>query len=530
MYFLVLIVSLITIIPLITIFKGIIDLNINLEYLNFLREFSLKIYIANSLTILFWVLIFTFCLGVYSAYLVSFYKFPFSNFFKYSLILSFAIPPYIFAYSLSAFFENYGTGYSILSFFFNENLSNKLIPNLNPVIGTIFSLSFSLFGYIYILARLSFVNQSYKLLEVSSNLGFSSIETLYKVIIPSARPAIFVGLCLVAMETLSDFGTVTFFGVSTLITGIYNSWFIFDDLASANILSLFLLIFILFFFCIESLSSKESKYHLSSNSSTKQKELICLKGSKSIYAFSFCSLVFFFSFLFPMFQMSFWAFKFPEHYENLDLVKLNFNTLKVIILTSIIIIFFSFFTNFCIRILKKRSLKLFASLSISGYAIPGILISVSTITFFSMLNELFEINLKSFFIGSIYGLLLGYLFRFYSISFNGIRSGYLKINQSIDESAFLLGFSKLQTLREIHLPFFKKNFFFIFILISLEIIKELPITLILRPFNFDTFSTKAYDYASQDLIEAASVPSIFLIIWTTFLVTLSIKYFLSEEK
>ncbi len=528
-YFFVLLISLISIIPLFTIFNGIIELNTNSEYFHFFREFSLKNYVANSIIILFGVLVFTFLLGLYSAYLVSFYKFPFSSFFKYALILSFAIPPYIFAYSLSAFFENYGTGYLIVSTFLNEKMANQIIPNLNPIIGIIISLSFSLFGYVYILARSSFVNQSQNLIEVSSNLGFSQTQRFFKVILPSARPAIFIGLSLVAMETLSDFGTASFFGTSTLITGIYNSWFIFDDLVSANILSLFLLVFILFFFCLESFSSKNSKYHLS-NSSSHKKKIINLSGKKAIFAFVFCFILFFLSFLFPLFQMLFWTFKFPEYYSNLDLIKLNLNTVKLILASTIIIIVCSFFSNFGIRVLQKKTLRFISSLSISGYAIPGIVISVSTITFFSILNEKFNINLKSFFIGSIYGLILGYLFRFYSISFNAIKAGYLKINQSIDDSASLLGFSKFRTLTKIHLPFFKKNIYFIFILISLEIIKELPITLILRPFNFETFSTKAYNFASQDLIEAASVPSLFLILWTTFLIILSIKYFLSEEK
>ena len=133
------------------------------------------------------------------------------------------------------------------------------------------------------------------------------------------------------------------------------------------------------------------------------------------------------------------------------------------------------------------------------------------------------------FIGSFYGLILGYFFRFYSIAFNGIKTNYLKISNQIDESGYLLGLSKLKVFAKVHFPILRENSFFIFILIALEIIKELPITLILRPFNFETFSTKAFDFASQDLIEAASLPSLFLIMWATLLIVISSKYFLKNK-
>ena len=223
----------------------------NSDYLFFFSNSELINYSKNSILILFSVLFMPFFLGVFSAYLVSFYNFFGVNFFKYSLLLSFAIPPYIYGYTLSAFFENFGTAYSLISFI-SEDLANKVIPKIGPLIGSIISLSLTLFGYVFILARSSFLNQSRNLLEVGKSLGFRGFDTLFKIILPTARPAIFIGLSLVAMETLSDFGTVSYFGISTFTTGIYNSWFIFDDLKTANFLSLFLLIFILFFFSLES--------------------------------------------------------------------------------------------------------------------------------------------------------------------------------------------------------------------------------------------------------------------------------------
>ena len=187
----------------------------------------------------------TFIIGVGCAYLVSFYKFPGVNFFKWALILSFAVPAYIYAYSLTAFFENYGTAFSILKNLFGEGNYNAHIPKFDGMLGAIISISFSLFGYVYVLTRASFHYQSQNLVELGKNLGFSKQKSFFKIILPSARPAIVAGLSLVAMETLSDFGSVSYFGVSTLTTGIYSAWISFDDLTLANRLSSYLLIFIL---------------------------------------------------------------------------------------------------------------------------------------------------------------------------------------------------------------------------------------------------------------------------------------------
>ena len=194
-------------------------------------------------------------------------------------------------------------------------------------------------------------------------------------------------------------------------------------------------------------------------------------------------------------------------------------------MSSLVIISLSLIVNFGARILKSKVLQFFSSLSISGYAIPGIVISVSVISLFSLIDKTFSLSLKNYFIGTFFGLIFGYCIRFYSISYNTIKTVYLKISTSIDESASLLGYNKFKILKSIHIPLLKKNFIFAFILISIEIFKELPITLILRPFNFETFSTSAFNLASNDLIEAAATPSIFIILWSSFFIILSIKFF-----
>ena len=525
-------ISIFVIIPILTVFLSFFETTSN--YYQILKDTFLLEYISNSIILLLSVLILTFLIGTGTAYLVSFYRFPLSNFFKWALILSFAVPPYIYAYSLTAFFENYGTAYSILKSLFGDKNYNLYIPKFDGMLGVILSLSFSLFAYVYILARASFLYQSQNFIDLGKNLGFTNFKTLYTIILPAARPAIVAGLSLVAMETLAEFGAVDFFSINTLTTGIYNSWITFDDLAFANQLSFFLLLFIFALFILENLSRNKAKYHFNAKGGFKQKHKSQLNGTKSIAAFLFCFFIFFLSFLFPLSQMLYWTIKFPENLFDLQIIDILSNTLYLVILSSFVLIMFSLISNYGNRVTKNKTLNILSTLSISGYAIPGVILAVAFITFIAWFDESVVKNLglfsiKKIFIGSILGLVLVYFVRFYSLAFNGIKSGYEKINISVDESSYLLGYSKRKTFMNIHIPFLRNSLLFVCILISLEIIRELPITLILRPFNFETFATTAYISASEDLLEAAAVPSLFLILIATFFIIVTSKYILRDN-
>ncbi len=526
------IISIFVIIPILTVFSSFFESTSN--YYQVLKDTFLMEYIFNSLILLVSVLIITFLIGTGSAYLVSFFNFPFSNFFKWALILSFAVPPYIYAYSLTAFFENYGTAYTILKNLFGEGNYNQSIPKFDGLLGAVLSISFSLYAYVYILARASFLYQSQNIIDLGKNLGLTKLKALYSIILPAARPAIVAGLSLVAMETLAEFGAVDFFSINTLTTGIYNSWIAFDDLAFANRLSFFLLLFIFAVFILENLSRKNAKYHFNTKAGFKQKEKIQLSGKKAFLAFSFCFFVFFLSFLFPLSQMMYWTIKFPENLFDLNALDLLANTLYLVTLSSLMLIIFGLISNYGNRVNKNKTLNFLSTLSISGYAIPGVILAVAFITFIawfdnSLVKNLGFVSIKKVFIGSILGLVIVYFIRFYSLAYNGIKSGYEKINISVDESSYLLGYSKRKTFMNIHIPFLRNSLLFVGILVSLEIIRELPITLILRPFNFETFATTAYISASEDLLEAAAVPSLFLILIATFFIIVTSKYILRDN-
>ena len=527
-----LLISVIVAIPIITVFSSFFEDTSN--YYQILKDTFLFEYIFNSLTLLICVLALTFLFGISAAYLVSFYTFPLSNFFKWAMILSFAVPPYIYAYSLTAFFENYGTLYSILKNLLGEGNYNQYIPKFDGLLGAVLSLSFSLFAYVYILSRASFLYQSQNLIDLGRSLGFSKYKSFYSLILPAARPAIVTGLSLVAMETLAEFGAVDFFSINTLTTGIYNSWITFDDLAFSNRISFFLLVFIFALFILENLSRKKARYHSNTKGGFKHKEKSQLSGIKAFYAFFICFLIFFLSFLFPLGQMLYWTIKFPENFFDLEIISLTLNTIYLVFLSSLVLIFFSLISNYGNRVSKNKALNILSTLSISGYAIPGVILAVAFITFIAWFDEnviqaLGFLSIKKLFIGSVLGLVLVYFVRFYSLAFNGIKSGYEKINISVDESSYLLGYSKQKTFTNIHVPYLRNSLLFVVILISLEIIRELPITLILRPFNFETFATTAYISASEDLLEAAAAPSLFLILIATIFIMITSKYILREK-
>ena len=495
-------------------------------YYKLLTETYLYTYIINTVILFIGVILFSFVFGVGIAYLVSFYIFPGSKFITWAIILSFAVPGYIYAYSLTAFFEYFGNLYSLLTFLFGEADYNKYMPRVDSMFGSIISISFSLFVYVYLITRVCFIYQSQNQIDAGRNMGFSKYQIFSKILIPAARPGIIAGLSLVAMETISDFGTVSFFNVQTLTTAIYDSWIFYDDLNTAYQLSFFLILFVFIFFSIERFSRSRSQYNIP-NKGYKTVEKTTLKGKQAFIASFFCFIIFFLSFVFPVSQMLFWVLKFPASFNLNEILTLSFNTSFLVIITTSILIFLSFLTNYGMRVTDSKLLSTVTNFSISGYAIPGIILSVTILAFASLLSNFFGNSFfKIIIIGTVFGMVTAYCIRFYALAINGIKSGYEKLNKSIDDVSYLMGYTKFGTFIKVHLPFLKQNLVIIGMMVSIDILKELPITFILRPYNFDTFATKAYVFASQDMLEYAASPSLFLILFSSIFILFSRKFIL----
>ena len=480
---------------------------------NHLIDYVLADYALNSLLLIFGVSVLSLIFGVGSAWLVTNYEFINKNWLEWALILPLAVPPYILAYTFTGLFDTYGSANELIRLFFDLNDDFTFFPNVRNIYGAIIVFSFTLFPYIYLTARMSFINQSKTLIEAGRILGLENKSIFFKLAIPMARPAIIAGLALVIMETLSDFGAVEHFAVPTFTIGIYRTWFGMYDLNTAMQLASLLLIFVSFFLIIERIERRKLSYsYASSTFKTVDKQK--LKGLKNFLAFIFCFIPLFIGFLMPIIEISNWAINYTsENFFSDIFIKSFINTILLGIVAGIICTLFAFLFNFLKRFETGNYLKGISFLLSMGYAIPGLVLAVGIIQFFSFLDNNF---LRSYFdliiTGSIMGLLMAYIIKSYALANNSIESGYERINHATDDVSLSLKVSKLKIFFQVHMPLLKTSILTSLILVISEVIKELPATLILRPFNFDTLAVTTYIYAAEERMFEAATPAILIVL------------------
>ena len=478
-----------------------------------LIDYVITDYVFNSLYLILGVSFISLILGVGSAWLVTNYEFYFKNFLEWALILPLAVPPYILAYSFTGLFDSYGTINEILRAAFNLGDDVIVFPNLRNIFGAIIVFSFTLYPYIYLTARMAFINQSKSLIEAGKILGLNDFMVFIKLGIPLIRPAIVAGLALVIMETLSDFGAVEHFAVQTFTTGIFRTWFGMYDLNTAMQLSSFLLIFVAFFLFLERYERNKLSYSYSS-SSFKKTSPQKLKGISNYLAFTFCLLPIFVGFILPILEISSWAiFYTSDNFFSDKFINSFLNTIYLGFLAAIFCTFFSLGLNFLKRF-DKSILLSSTSFSLSlGYAVPGLVLAIGIIQFFSFLdNEIFKSFLNITLVGSVFGLLLAYVIKSYALANSAIESGFQRIDSSIDDVSRTLKKSKLGIMFRIHMPLLKTSIFTSILLVISEVIKELPATLILRPFNFDTLAVSTYLYAAEERMYEAAAPAMMIVL------------------
>ena len=490
---------------------------------NHLLTYVLSSYVFNSLFLIFGVSIIASILGVGSAWIVSNYNFLGKSFFEWALILPLAVPPYILAYTFTGLFDSYGSANNLVRELFSLNSNYIFFPNIRNIYGAIIVFSFTLYPYIYLATRMALINQSRSILEVGKTLGLNKLGIVFKLALPMIRPAIIAGLMLVIMETISDFGAVEHFAIPTFTTGIFRTWYGLYDLQTAMQLSSLLLIFITFFIFIERLSRKNISY---TSGSPIYGEIIKvkLKGYKNILAFLICLIPLLVGFVLPILELSNWAINYKLDFFNEDFLKNSANTIYLAIIAAIFCTFLTLLMNFSIRVQKNNFLFFMSSSLTLGYAIPGLILAIGIMQIFNFLDNYFFSTLFNFVLtGSILGLVIAYIIKAYALSNSVIEPAYLRVSPYMDDIAKTLNASNLKLLKNIHLPLLKTSFLTSIVLVISEVIKELPATLILRPFNFDTLAVSTYIYASEERMYEAAAPSIAIV-----LVGLIPIYFLSK--
>ncbi len=486
---------------------------------NHLIDTVLFEYFFNSFKLFLGVSIGVFIIGVSTAWIVSTCDFKGKDFFSWALVLPFSIPPYIMAYAFTGLFDSYGTANDIARIIFNLGEDYAFFPSVRSIGGAIIVFSFTLYPYVYLIAQNAFSNQSRDIFDVSRTLGFSRTKTFFKVALPIARPAIVASLMLVGMEVLSDFGAVEHFAIPTFTSGIFRTWFGLNDLVTAKQLASLLFLIFLILILIEKYSRRKIVY---SSSSTSNRELIPtpLKGSKSILAIMICSLPIIIGFLVPFIQLLYWAIFHESSFINIELFYSIYNSISLAIVGGLFCIATATFINYVLRIKRSKYLSFINKSITSGYGIPGIVLALGVLNLFLVIDNYFNILLT----GSLIGLIFAYMVKFYALPNSSIESGFKKIPNILDDVASSLGKPKNKILNNVHIPLLKKSFLIAMLVFMIEVIKELPITLILRPFNFNTLSVSAYSYASDERMIEAAGPSIAIVMVCLIPIIILIKF------
>ena len=474
-------------------------------------NYTLSGYIYNTVLIIIGTSIGTLIIGVGSAWLVTTYNFTGKKFLEWALLLPFAVPPYILAYTFTGLFDSYGTANNLVRDLFS--LPNEFIffPKLRNVYGASIVFSFTLYPYVYLVSRMAFINQSRSMLEVGRTLGYNKFQIFYKLSIPAIRPAIIAGLMLVLMETISDFGAVEHFAVNTFTTGIFSAWFGLYDFHTAKQLAALLLIVVISFLILEKYSRRKSRYSSGSNvfSPIAAEKL---NGFQNIFASLFCFIPVFVGFVLPNIQLGYWALNYKLDFFNEKFISTAWNTFYLAITAALICAMLAVIINFSIRYKKNKVLNIMSSFLTVGYAVPGLILAlgVSQLLVF-MDNLIFRDYLNFILTGSIYGLILAFIIKSFALANSTIESGFLRINHKIDDVARSLNTPGWKLLFRIHLPLLTTSFLTSMILVVSEVIKELPASLILRPFKFDTLAVSPYIYAAEERMFDAAAPSIAIV-------------------
>lgn len=482
-----------------------------------IQEFLLKNYIQNTLMIVFFTGLFSILIGVSLAWFVTAYRFPLRRFFKWGLILPLAIPPYIGAYTYHGIVNYTGVLQSTLRNEFNITANPAYFDIMN-IPGAIFIFTIFLYPYVYIITRAYLEQQSASLIENARLLGSGPLELFFRVIMPISRTAIIGGASLVILEVLNDYGVVSYFGIQVITTAIFQAWFGMSDVASAIKLAGMLMAIVFLILFLEKVLRGRKQYSYS-NAKVRPLEPISLSREKTILLFGYVMFIFTAGFLIPFVQLFQWMMMTYEKVVSPDFLQLIFNSVYVSLISAFIIMIIALVIGNFTRLSDSPWSKAVSRVTVLGYSIPGAVIAIGVLTFFLWLDRHLNTVYTALGIDAPIILSLGlgmlifaYVSRFLAIGFNPVDAGFDKIGRSFTEASRLLGTSLMRTFFKVDLPMIRGAVFGGFTLVFIEVMKELPLTLLLQPFNFYTLSTKAFQYANDEAVHEAALASMLIIL------------------
>jgi iron(III) transport system permease protein len=481
-----------------------------------IREHMLFELFLNTAKLCSGVLLLTLLFGVSLAFLTAFFDFPLRRFFSWALLFPLAVPGYVFAFVYLGILDFTGPVQTLLRDFF-PGLSGNF-PEIRSVWGVILIMSFAFYPYVFMLSYSGFSTGSANITEAARSLGAGKFKIFSKIILPLSRPWIFSGLLLVMMETLADFGTVSVFNFNTFTTAIYKSWFSLFSFETATRLSSLLIVFVFAVVFLEQASRRRMRY--SGGRADRKLKRIKLKGIKAFAAFFWCGLIFFLAFIVPIIQLLIWSLSSLLENNGYGYGELILKTLILAGSGALLTIFAALILSSFNRTYKGVAGSIITRLSVLGYAIPGTVLAVGVViivsymdNFFIYIQKLIGITEPSQILqGAVFTMIIAYMIRFLSSAFGPVSGSMERITESMDNAARSMGAGRLKILFSIHLPVMKTGIFTGLTLVFVEIMKEMPLTLMTRPFGWDTLAVKIFELTSEGEWERAAIPALVLIL------------------
>lgn len=484
-----------------------------------LRQTVLADYIVNSLVLAGGTGLGALLIGTSTAWLVSQYQFIGRRYLEWLLLLPLAVPAYIIAYTYTGMLDFAGPVQSWLREVFGWSFGDYWFPEIRSLGGAILMLSLVLYPYVYMLARNAFSEQSASLLEASRTLGLSPRGHFWKVALPLARPAILTGMALAMMEAFADYGTVQYFGVPTFTTGIFRTWFGMGNAVAAAQLAALLTSFVLFLLLLEKWSRRKVRYYYQGqkHSAPARRRV---GPARQLLLLVLCLLPVVFGFLLPAWQLSSWAFANWQRTLNGAFWQLVWNSFSLAAIAALLSVVLALIFAYARRLKQDPIVRLPVQLAALGYAVPGTVIAIGVMLPLAWFDQRIDLLAEQWFgirtglllSGTIVALLLAYSVRFLAVSLHGIEAGLERIKPNMDNAARSLGFSPWQVLRRVHIPLLRGSVLTALLLVFVDVLKELPATLILRPFNFNTLAVRAHELASDERLADAALPALAIVL------------------
>ena len=482
---------------------------------------SLPGYIQSTLILMLGVGVSVFLTGVSTAWLVTHYEFPLRRQFEWMLLLPLAIPAYVIAYMYTDLLEFAGPIQRSLRGVFGWELARDYwFPNIRSMGGGILMMGLVLYPYVYLLARAAFLEQSPNQFEASRLLGNSQFKSFLKVSLPIARPAIVVGVALALMETLNDFGTIDFFAIKTLTAGLYDVWLGMGNLGGAAQVATTMLTFVILLLSLEYFGRRRQRFY-QSGQRFKEKVRIRLPGKQPWWLTIFCAIPVIAGFIVPVGLLINLAIIYFDVSWTSEFRYYALNSLMLSSIAAVVAIVIAMLIAYTRRLhAHSRKMLIVSRVASLGYAVPGAVLAVGVIIPFaawdnwvdSLAREWFGYSTGLILSGTIFAVIFAYVVRFLAVSIGSIESSLSKVSESMDMAARTLGYSRRQVLTRFHLPLIKGGILTAGMVVFVDSMKELPATLILRPFNFETLATHVYQFASDELIGESALGSLFIVL------------------